>query len=86
MTTDLVHLMQESPSLRDVATAIGALEASRRSSVSSFRGRGSPGYTALSLYGRSIQALQTEVTNIVSVRRDDTLWSTFLLGLFEACT
>lgn len=83
VTAELIHLMEKSPSLRDVATAIGAHDASRRSSVSSFRGQDSPGYTALSLYGRSIQALQIQATNTASARHDDTLWSTFLLGIFE---
>ncbi len=85
VTADLVHLMQRSASLRHVAIALGALDASRRGSVCSFRGQDSPRYVALNLYGRSIRALQTQVANVALVRCDDLLWSTFLLGLFEVC-
>lgn len=83
MTTDLMPLIQASPSLQNVALAIGALDASRRSSVRSLHGQNSPWYIALSLYGRSIQALQTQLATTVSAQCEDVLWSTFLLGIFE---
>lgn len=85
VTANLVPVIEKSHSLRHVAIAIGALDVSRRSSVSSRRGQESPLYVALVSYGSSIQALRTKLAKSGSSQRDDVLWGTFLLGIFEVC-
>lgn len=84
-TPDLMALVQSHVSLRKVAMAIGALDASRRSSVRSLHGRNSPQHAALTLYGESIRALRTRLSMTPSLGSEDILWSTFLMGLFEVC-
>jgi hypothetical protein len=85
VSTDLAPLIQASPSLRDLAVAIGALDASRRGSVSSFRGRESPGCIAFRCHGRSLRALRARLATADGAHGEDALWSTFLLGLFDVC-
>lgn len=86
VTADLMPLVQTSPSLQDLAGAIGALEASRRASVRSFRGQESPQIAAFRLYGRSTRALRRQLETTEPGKYQDILWSTFLLGLFEVRT
>lgn len=69
--------------LREVAMALGALDASRRASVTSWHGHESPHFAALNLYCRSIQSLRTKLAEAPSSCGDDVLWSIFLMGLFE---
>ncbi|POR31888.1 Uncharacterized protein TPAR_07908 [Tolypocladium paradoxum] len=83
ISTDLAPLIQASPSLRDLAVAIGALDASRRGSVSSFRGRESPRCIAFRSHGRSLRALGARLATADAAHGEDVLWSTFFLGLFE---
>lgn len=82
---DLLPLIHVCPSLREIAVAIGALDASRRGAVGLRRGQDSPRHIAFSSYGKSIHALSTQLENTTSVQREGVLWSTFLLGLFEVC-
>lgn len=84
-TPDLMALVQGHLSLRKVAMAIGALDASRRSSVRSLHGHDSPHHAALTLYGESIRALRARLSTTASLDSEDILWSTFLMGLFEVC-
>lgn len=86
VTTDLMPLVQTSPSLQDLARAIGALEASRRASVRSWCEQESPQIVAFRLYGRSIRTLRRQLETTEAGKSQDILWSTFLLGLFEVCT
>lgn len=81
--SELLPMMLPSSSLRDIALAIGALKASRVGSVCSFEVRSSPGYTAFRLYGRAVRSLQNQLGRECPKPGDDTLWVTFLLGLFE---
>lgn len=80
---DLVPLVSTSPPLRHIALAIGSLRASRRCSVRSLSIHESTHYVALKSYGDSIQALQLQISNGLPTCQEDTLWCTFLLGLFE---
>lgn len=80
---DLVPLVSRSPPLWHIAIAIGSLRASRRCSVRSLSRRDSTHYVALKSYGDSIQALQSQISKGPSACEEDTLWCTFLLGLFE---
>lgn len=80
---DLVPLVSRSPPLWHVAIAIGSLRASRRCSVRSLSRRDSTSSIALKSYGDSIQALQSQISKGLSACGEDTLWCTFVLGLFE---
>ncbi|KAJ6784403.1 hypothetical protein PWT90_09464 [Aphanocladium album] len=82
-TTQLVPLMNGCSPLREVAMALGALEASRRASITSYYGKESPQVAAMNLYGMSIQSLRTKLAEAPLSCRDDILWSIFLMGLFE---
>ncbi|KAL6859422.1 hypothetical protein J3F83DRAFT_763218 [Trichoderma novae-zelandiae] len=74
LARDLMPLMQTSPSLRDLAIAIGALDAGRRES---------PQLVAYCSYGRSLQSLQQRLKARDAAACDDVAWISFLLGLFE---
>ncbi|KAL7935946.1 fungal-specific transcription factor domain-containing protein [Trichoderma chlorosporum] len=80
---DLVPLMLTSPWLRDLAVAIGALDASRRASIKSFPERESPECIAYRSYSRSLQLLQQRLQTSDAAACESVAWSTFLLGLFE---
>ncbi|GAM84870.1 hypothetical protein ANO11243_028720 [Dothideomycetidae sp. 11243] len=82
---DLVPLVGNSVALRHVAVAIGALEASRRGSITP-PGRQSPRLVAFTAYGSSIQALQRQISTDKLAYGEDMLWGTFLLGVFERMT
>ncbi|KAL5346425.1 hypothetical protein ACLOAV_008696 [Pseudogymnoascus australis] len=83
LDTEILHLVRTSPVLYHSAIAIGALDASRRGSISVPKGRESPQYTAFSSYRTSIRVLQASVSEKDAAQRDDVLWGTFFLGLFE---
>ncbi|KAL7952950.1 hypothetical protein V8C34DRAFT_318603 [Trichoderma compactum] len=80
---DLLPLMQTSPPLRNLAIALGALDASRRSSIRSFTQKESPQWVAYRSYNRSLQSLQQRLQTSDAAVCKDVAWSTFLLGLFE---
>lgn len=80
---DLVPLIQSSPHLLHIATAIGALEASRRGSSRAFYEQQSPHLIAFSSYHKSILAIRASLSCKGVAQREDILWGTFLLGLFE---
>lgn len=86
LNRDILHLIHTSQILYHSAVAIGALDASRRGSVSILYGRESPQYTAFNSYRTSIRALQTSFADKDAAQRDDVLWGTFFLGLFEVCS
>ena len=85
LDTEILHLVRTSPVLYHSAIAIGALDASRRGSISVSKGRESPQYVAFSAYRTSIRVLQASVSEKDAAQRDDVLWGTFFLGLFEVC-
>ncbi|KAH7165166.1 hypothetical protein EDB81DRAFT_678820 [Dactylonectria macrodidyma] len=85
-TIDMLRCMNTSQPLHNLTMAIGALEASRRSSVRSDPLHDSPQFIAFGFYGRSIQALNHRLETRDALHRDDVLWSTFLIGLFELMT
>ncbi|KAL6802880.1 fungal-specific transcription factor domain-containing protein [Trichoderma sp. SZMC 28013] len=80
---DLLPLMQTSPPLRNLAIALGALDASRRSSSRSITQKESPQCVAYHSYNRSLQSLQQRLQTSDAAVCEDVAWSTFLLGLFE---
>lgn len=81
--TEILHLVRTSPVLYHSAIAIGALDASRRGSISVPKGRESPQYVAFTSYRTSIRVLQASISEKDAAQRDDVLWGTFFLGLFE---
>ncbi|KFX86878.1 hypothetical protein V490_08756 [Pseudogymnoascus sp. VKM F-3557] len=83
LDTEILHLVRTSPVLYHSAIAIGALDASRRGFISVPKGRESPQYVAFSSYRTSIRVLQASVSEKDAAQRDDVLWGTFFLGLFE---
>jgi hypothetical protein len=83
VTPGLLPLMLSPSPLRDIALAIGALKASRVGWVHSFEIRSSPTYAAFRLYGRAVRSLQNQLGPECPKPGEDTLWVTFLLGLFE---
>jgi hypothetical protein len=85
LDTEILHLVRTSPLLYHSALAIGALDASRRGSISVPKGHQSPQYLAFSSYRTSIRVLQASVLEKDAAQRDDVLWGTFFLGVFEVC-
>jgi hypothetical protein len=83
ITEDLLPLLQSSGILRDIALGIGALEASRTGSIQSFEKRLSPHFDAYRLYGKCIEAFRKQLESKTYRPNEQTLWITFLLGLFE---
>lgn len=79
----LMLLVHTSPPLRHVAIAIGALNASREGAISVLRGRDSPSFISFSHYRKAILALQSSLADSDVAQKEDVLWGTFLLGLFE---
>lgn len=67
--------------LLDAAIAIGALDASRRGQTT---GRGTPlPVTALMRYQSALVGLQQTLDEDRAAEKDEVLWGTFLLGLFD---
>lgn len=83
VTPDLLPLIQTSPPLRSVTMAIRILKASRRGSVGSVTGNKSTANVVLRSYDDSIQTLRLLLQLKEAAYREDIIWSTFLLGLFE---
>ncbi|KAL2819213.1 hypothetical protein BJX63DRAFT_382711 [Aspergillus granulosus] len=83
LTTEILPLLRTSSLLCSAVTAVGALSASRHGSVCTDRGRNSAHFIAFSAYSTSLRALQTALMDENIAKRDDVLWGTFFLGLFE---
>lgn len=69
--------------LRDIAIAIGALDANRRADIGHNLHHPSPRVVAFTNYQRALTRLQDKLSLKDAPQRDDVLWTTFLLGLFE---
>jgi hypothetical protein len=80
---DLLGLVQSSHLLYDLALAIGALEASRRASYTQLHASNRTYTRAFMLYGNALSALGREIAKTGAADREEVLWSTSLLGLFE---
>ncbi|KAJ0419179.1 hypothetical protein BJY00DRAFT_314248 [Aspergillus carlsbadensis] len=83
LAADLLPLLRTSSLLSSAVRAVGALSASRHGSVCMAKGRDSPYFIAFTAYSASISALQATLADRDIARRDDVLWATFFLGLFE---
>ncbi|VUC25574.1 unnamed protein product [Clonostachys rosea] len=82
VASDLLPLISSSRPLNDLALAIGALEASRRGSLHTYRGADFPQVASFGFYGRSIRAFQMQIQTSQGIE-DDVLWTTFFLGIFD---
>lgn len=83
VATELLPLMDGNEHLWNVAVAIGALNANRRGQVGKSSLHKSPQIVAFSSYQQALSSLQDKLTLSDAPQRDDLLWTTFLLGLFE---
>jgi hypothetical protein len=83
--TALIPLIRTSSTLRHIAIAIGALDASRRSVVRTIDGSKTHDLIAFKSYHQAILSLQSSINEEDAAKREDVLWATFLLGLFEVC-
>lgn len=82
----LLPLIQTSSLLYSAVTAVGALDAARHGSCSACSRMESPSFIAFRAYSNSISALQTALLGRHVAKRDDVLWATFFLGLFEVAS
>jgi hypothetical protein len=81
----LLPLVNISTLLRSVSSAIGALDASRHGSCSTYIKASNPRTLAYKSYSHSIESLKSALMASGVSQRDDVLWATFFLGLFEVC-
>ncbi|KAJ5971288.1 uncharacterized protein N7479_001206 [Penicillium vulpinum] len=80
---DLLPLISTSPILYHAVIAVGALDANRHTGGRGVQGENSPYVDAMSSYHMSIGILRSCVGNKNVMQREDVLWATFFLGLFE---
>ncbi|CAG9982571.1 unnamed protein product [Clonostachys byssicola] len=83
VSSDLLPLISSSKPLKDLALAIGALEASRRGYLHTHRGADSPQVASFGFYGRSIEAFQKQIQTSQGIEKEDVLWTTLFLGIFD---
>lgn len=79
----LVPLVSKSALLSSVVRAIGALDASRHGSCGAYAKAEVPQSLAYKSYSHSIESLKVALQDSEVSQRDDVLWATFFLGLFE---
>jgi hypothetical protein len=79
----LIPLISTSPVLFHAAIAVGALHASRHSAGRALQGEKPPYVDAMNSYHKSMGILRSSLENNNVMQREDLLWATFFLGLFE---
>ncbi len=79
----LLPLLNTSSLLSSIASAIGALDAARHGACSIYARFESPQALAFKSCSCSIGSLKTALLDSKVSQRDDVLWATFFLGLFE---
>ncbi|KAJ6111534.1 hypothetical protein N7523_007595 [Penicillium sp. IBT 18751x] len=80
---DLLPLILTSPILYHAVLAVGGLDASRHSGGRALKGEKSPGVDAMTSYHTSMSILRSRLGDRNVVQREDVLWATFFLGLYE---
>ncbi|KAL4867466.1 hypothetical protein BDV12DRAFT_198159 [Aspergillus spectabilis] len=80
---DLLSLLPTSAVMHHAATALGALEAIRFNPENLVPGQISPRMAAIRAYQTTLAALQSCLGEANVAERDDVLWTTIFLGLFE---
>ncbi|KAF3398178.1 hypothetical protein F1880_006495 [Penicillium rolfsii] len=79
----VMPLVSESALMSSAARAIGALDASRHGFCGHYRRDELPQSLAYKTYSFSIESLKIALVDLKVSQRDDVLWATFFLGLFE---
>lgn len=82
---DLLPLISTSPLLYHAVIAVGALDANRHTGGRALQGEKPPYVDAMTSYHKSISILRFCVGKSNVMQREDVLWATFFLGLFEVC-
>ena len=82
---DLLPLISTSPVLYNAVIAVGALDANRHAGGRALQGEKSPYVDAMTSYHKSMGILRSCLGNINVMQKEDVLWATFFLGLFEVC-
>ncbi|CEO59572.1 hypothetical protein PMG11_04245 [Penicillium brasilianum] len=79
----LLAAVNNSTLLHSVVSAIGALDASRHGACSTYTKAANPRTIAYKSYSCSIESLKSALMASGVSQRDDVLWATFFLGIFE---
>ncbi|OGE47451.1 hypothetical protein PENARI_c044G04319 [Penicillium arizonense] len=80
---DLLPLISTSPVLYNAVIAVGALEANRHFAGRTLQGEEPPYVDSMTSYHKSIGILRSCLGKSNVMQREDVLWATFFLGLFE---
>ncbi|KGO71458.1 Protein of unknown function DUF3468 [Penicillium italicum] len=80
---DLLPLISNSSVLYHAVIAIGALDANRHAGGCALQGEKPPYVDAVTAYQKSMGILRSCLGNTHVMQKEDVLWATFFLGLFE---
>lgn len=80
---DLLPLISTSPVLYHAVIAVGALDPNRHSGGRALQGEKSPYVDSMTSYHKSMGILRSCLGNRDVMQKEDVLWATFFLGLFE---
>ncbi|CAI7642778.1 unnamed protein product [Penicillium palitans] len=83
IVSDLLPLISTSPVLYHAVIAVGALDANRHTGGRALKGEKSPYVHAMTSYHKSMGILRSSLGNRDVMQKEDVLWATFFLGLFE---
>jgi hypothetical protein len=84
--SELRSMMHSSAALRDALCAVAALHRYQRAQWTNLRAKDPEGRrSAMQLYVGSVRYVQARITHNKFADDSSTLWTTFLLGLFEVC-
>lgn len=83
IVSDLLPLISTSPVLYHAVIAVGALNANRHTGGRALKGEKSPYVDAMTSYHKSMGILRSSLGNRDVMQKEDVLWATFFLGLFE---
>ena len=85
--SELQTMMHSSAALRDALCAVAALHRHQRAQWTDSGAKDAGGRRgAMQLYVESVRSVQARITHNKFADDPSTLWTTFLLGLFEVCT
>jgi hypothetical protein len=82
---DLLPLISTSPVLCHAVISVGALDVNRHTCGRALQGEKPPNVDAMTSYHKSMSILRSSLGKGNVTQREDILWATFFLGLFEVC-
>jgi hypothetical protein len=86
LQSELQNMMRSSAALRDALCAVAALHRHQRAQWTDLGGEDLGGRCgAMQFYVGSVRSVQARITHNKFADDPSTLWTTFLLGLFEVC-